>query len=59
MGRRPGQGLVQRLVAQPAFEAIIVAVLLGLVRRDVAPADAGLVGPAEDGVGGVSRAVVA
>ena len=50
MRQRSEQRLVQQLVAQPAIEALVVAVLLGLARRDVMPADAGLVGPAEDGV---------
>lgn len=57
--QRSEEGLVQQLVAQPAVEALVVAVLLGLAGRDVVPADAGVVGPAQDGVGGVFRAVVA
>ena len=53
------QRLVQQLVTQAPVEALIEAVLLGLARRDVMPADAGVVGPRQDGVRGVFRAVVA
>ena len=44
--QRPEERLVQQLVAQPAVEALVEAVLLGLAGRDVVPAHAGLVGPA-------------
>ena len=57
--QRAEQRLVEQLVAQPAVEALDEAVLLRLAGRDVVPADAGLVGPGEDGVGGQLRAVVA
>ena len=53
------QRLVEQLVAQAAVEALVVAVLLRLAGRDLAPADLHVVGPAQDGVGGQLRAVVA
>ena len=59
VAERAEQGLVQALIPQTPVEAFVEAVLLRLARRDVMPADAGIVGPAEDGVGGVFRAVVA
>ena len=57
MGERAEQRLIEQLVAQAAVEAFVVAVLLGLSGCDVMPADAGLVGPAQDGVGGQLRSV--
>ena len=53
------QRLVQQFVAQPTIEALVEAVLLRLARRDVMPAYAGVVGPGQDGVGRIFRAVVA
>ena len=50
---------VQALVAQLAVEALGGAVLLRLARRDVAPVDAGSVGPFQHGSAGHLRAVVA
>ena len=57
VAKRAEQGLVEQLVAQAAVETLIEAILLGLARRDVTPANAGLVGPAQDGVRGQLRAV--
>ncbi len=54
-----GQRLVQQLVAQAAVEALVEAVLLRLARRDVMSAHPGVVGPGQDGVGRILRAVVA
>ena len=53
------QRLVQQLVTQTTVEALVEAVLLRLARRDVVPAHTGVVGPGQDGVGRVFRAVVA
>ena len=36
---------VQQFIPELGVEALIEAVLLGLARRDVMPADAGVVGP--------------
>jgi hypothetical protein len=44
------QCLVEQFVASPAVEALDEVVLLRFSRRDVVPADAGLVRPGEDGV---------
>src|SRR5262249_62282105 len=47
-----------QLVAKSAVEALDKAVLLRLARRDVVPAGAGLVGPAQDCVPGQLAAIV-
>ena len=57
--QRREQGLVQELVAQAAVEAFDEGVLHGLARCNVVPPDLGLVGPAQNGVAGQLRAVVA
>ena len=57
--QRAEQRLVQQLVAQPAVEAFDEAVLLRLARRDVMPADAGRIRPAQDRVRGQLGAIVA
>jgi hypothetical protein len=49
-GGRPEQRLVQQLVAKLANGALDEPVLLRLAWRDVVPADAGRVGPAQDRV---------
>src|SRR5258707_6522899 len=59
VGEGAEKGRVQQLVAQLAVEALAEAVLLGLARGDVMPADLALVGPFQDGVGRQFRAVVA
>jgi hypothetical protein len=46
------QRLVQQLVAQAAVEALDEAVLLRFAGRDVVPADAGRIRPAQDRVRG-------
>ena len=51
--------LVQALVAQPAVEALDEAVLLRFARGDLAPSEAGAIGPFEDGAAGHLGAVVA
>ena len=43
------QRLVQALVAQAIVEALDVAILLRLARRDVVPFDPALLRPAQDG----------
>src|SRR6202795_432761 len=53
------QRLVQQLVAQAAVEALDEAVLLRLAGRDVVPADAGRIRPAQDRIRGQLGAVVA
>src|ERR1700686_555613 len=53
------QRLVQQLIAQAAVEALDEAVLLRLAKRDVVPADAGRIRPAQDRVRGQLGAVVA
>src|SRR5579864_8577161 len=59
MRQRAEQRLVQQFVTQPAVEALDEPILLWFTGRDVVPADAGLVRPGEDGVGGQLGAVVA
>ena len=59
MWQGPEQRLVQQFAAQAAVEALVEVVLLGLARRDVMPAHAGLVGANQNGVQGQLRAVVA
>ena len=59
LDERGEQRLVQEFVAQPAVERLDEGVLDGLSRRDVVPLDPGLVGPAQDGVAGELRSVVA
>src|SRR5215204_541800 len=51
------QRLIQQLVAQPAVEALDETVLLRLAGRDVVPADAGRIRPAQDRVRGQLGAV--
>jgi hypothetical protein len=51
--------LVQELVAPPADEALDEGVLLRLAGHDVAPVDAGAVGPRQDGARGELRTIVA
>src|SRR6185295_6419880 len=53
------QRLIQQLVAQPAVEALDETVLLRLAWRDVVPADAGRIRPAQDRVRGQLGAVIA
>ncbi|GEM_PF-6870838 len=48
-----------RLIVRRVQTALVEAVLLGLARRDVMPADAGVVGPGQDSVRGVLHAVIA
>jgi len=55
---RPEQRLVQQLVAKLANGALDEPVLLRLAWRDVVPADAGRVGPAQDRVRDQLAAVV-
>src|SRR6266536_1570026 len=57
--RRFEQRLVQQLIAEPAVEAFDEAVLLRFAGRDVVPADAGRIRPAQDRVRGQLGAVVA
>jgi hypothetical protein len=57
--QRREQGLVQKLVTQTAVEAFDEGVLHWLAWCDVVPADVGLVGPAQNGIAGQLRAVVA
>jgi hypothetical protein len=52
-------GLVRKLVAQAAVEAFDEGVLHGLTRRNLVPAELGLLGPAQDRIAGQLRAVVA
>ena len=59
MGQRAEQGLIQKLVAKPAVEALNEATLLGLAWGDIVPAHTAILGPGEDGGGGQLGAVVA
>ena len=52
------QGLVEKLVAHAAVEALTEAVLHGLSRCDKMPCDRVVLRPCEDGVRGELRAVV-
>jgi hypothetical protein len=54
-----GKPTASQNVAQPAVEALDEAVLLRFARRDVVPADAGRIRPAQDRVRGQLGAVVA
>jgi hypothetical protein len=58
LGRQPSQlrmrpGFVA--VAQAAKETFVEAVLLVLARRDVMPADRGIIDPRQDGIRGQAR----
>ena len=56
---RREQGFVQKLVAQATVEAFDEGVLHRLARCNVVPADLGLISPAQNGVAGQLRSVVA
>ena len=59
MLQRPEQGFIEQLVAKATIEAFVEAVLLRLAGRNIMPADAGVVCPLADGVGGVLSPIVA
>src|SRR3546814_12405462 len=59
MAERHEQRLVEALVTQAAVEALDIAVLLRLVRRDVVPLDRSLLRPSQDRQAGQLGAVVA
>ncbi len=57
MAQRREQVFVEALLAHPAVEAFDEAVLHGLARRDVMPADLAILLPFEHRIGGQLRAV--
>src|SRR3546814_2058905 len=59
MAERHEQRLVEALVTQAAVEALDIAVLLRLARRDVVPLDRSLLRPSQDRQAGQLGAVVA
>src|SRR3546814_12756667 len=59
MAERHEQRLVEALVTQAAVEALDIAVLLRLARRDVVPLDRSLLRPSQDRQAGQPGAVVA
>src|SRR3546814_7247182 len=59
MAERHEQRLVEALVTQAAVEALDIAVLLRLARRDVVPLDRSLLRPSQDRQAGTLGAVVA
>src|SRR3546814_4168514 len=59
MAERHEQRLVEALVTQAAVEALDIAVLLRLARRDVVPLDRSLLRPSRDRQAGQLGAVVA
>lgn len=59
MAERDEQRLVETLVTQAAVEALDIAVLLRLARRDVVPLDRPLLRPSQDRQAGQLGAVVA
>jgi hypothetical protein len=59
VGDRSKQSFIEQLIAQTPVEAFDKSVLLRFAGCDVVPVDPGSIGPLQDGVGRVFRAVVA